>query len=183
MEILRRALRRRTRVSEESLVFERAPKERAPAAPAPQFLIRELDDRDIAIAFGRAGSMRGRVPPPELRRRREGGDRAIGVFDAGGELVHVSWLALTRVIAPEEAGEGQRVVLPRDVAYLYHCYTLPPFRRRGAYAAVLEAFLSWPGLERVQRFIACTAQNDPSRRAIEKAGFTLHTRLGSRHGP
>lgn len=182
MQILRRALGRGARTPEESLVFEHAPQERAPDAGPPAFVVRELGDDDISELFGPRGIMRRRVPAAELRRRRDRGDRAIGAF-ADGQVAHVSWLMMTRVIAPEEAGEGRSVTLPREVAYLYHCLTLPQYRRKGAYAAVLTAFLSWPGLENVQRFIACSPQNDASRRAIEKAGFTLHTRLNPRHEP
>lgn len=173
MNMLRRVFARRVKPAEEVLVFERAPK--LPGEHVLPFAVRELSGEEFAQIFGPRGTLQRSVPRAEMRRRRAMGDRAIGAF-AGGQIAHVAWLSMTGVIAPEEC-PGQEVRLPAKVAYLYHCFTFPEFRRRGAYAAVLEAYLSWPGLEDVPRFIACSPENEPSLRAIERAGFRLHTRL------
>lgn len=162
--LLRRAFARRAETAQGALVFQRDPK--PPGKQILPFAVREITGEEFAQIFG---------PRAEARRRRALGDRAIGAF-AGGKLAHVAWLAMTDVIAPQES-PGHLVRLPNKVAYLYHCRTFPEFLRRGAYAAVLEAYLSWPGLEDVQRFIACSPQNLPSLRAIERAGFRLHARL------
>lgn len=173
MNLLRRAFARRAETAQGALVFRRDPK--SPGERILPFAVRELTGEEFAQIFGSRATLRRCVPQAELRRRRALGDRAIGAF-YGGKLAHVAWLAMTDVIAPQES-PGHRVRLPNKVAYLYHCLTFPEFLRRGAYAAVLEAYLSWPGLENVQRFIACSPQNLPSLRAIERAGFRLHARL------
>lgn len=82
----------------------------------------------------------------------------------------------------------QTLRLPANSATLYDFYTAPAFRGRGLYSAAIDHILADafadPSLEFA--YISVLADNLPSRKVIERAGFQYqgsfhwHRRLGRR---
>ncbi len=88
-----------------------------------------------------------------------------------GRLVHWGWLA-------ENQEKGfmdevhQELVYPPGSTVLYDFYTLPDQRGRGLYASTLRQMMGdAAALDTQALFIFVLADNAPSRRVIEKAGF------------
>jgi RimJ/RimL family protein N-acetyltransferase len=81
-------------------------------------------------------------------------------------IQHISWIYYRK--------DPNRILLLKErEAEIKYCLTLAPFRGRGLYPRVLAAiahFLRRRGFSRV--FICVRADNHPSIRGIEKAGFT-----------
>jgi GNAT superfamily N-acetyltransferase len=111
------------------------------------------------------------APPgwhPEAEQRlREG--QACAVARHGRDIVAYCWLTC----AAAWAGEIDRFVVPGPAdVYLYEAFTLPDWRGRALFPALLGRLVSFARARGRQRaLIFVLAGNRPSRRAIERAGF------------
>jgi RimJ/RimL family protein N-acetyltransferase len=85
------------------------------------------------------------------------------------QIVSYCWISQQR----EHVGEMERVIhLQAGEAYVWDCATLPHFRRRGLYTALLgfiNRALAAEGLRRI--WIGANLENEPSRRAFDTVGF------------
>jgi ribosomal protein S18 acetylase RimI-like enzyme len=136
--------------------------------PAIQPAIPATFDRivvDSADALAATMSLAG---TGEVRRRLESGRRCYITWVAG-ELVAYGWVSFD-----EEAigGLDLRVRLLPGEAYIWDCATLPAFRRRGLYSALLTHMLSALCVEGLRRvWIGADFENWPSQVGIARAGF------------
>ncbi|UCD84910.1 MAG: GNAT family N-acetyltransferase, partial [Deltaproteobacteria bacterium] len=87
------------------------------------------------------------------------------------EIVSYCWL----VFRQAEVGEIDQVIkLRSDELYLYDAFTLPEYRGKGFFPALLTAVLSFAKSQDYTRaLIFSLRDNRPSVRGIEKAGFCL----------
>ena len=85
------------------------------------------------------------------------------------EIATYCWFSQT----PECIGEMEREIkIPADEAYIWDCATVPAFRRKNLYNALLGRLalhLKAEGLRRV--WIGSSLENHPSQRAFMSAGF------------
>jgi hypothetical protein len=114
------------------------------------------------------------------------GDRAAGRFARGcrcfaveveGRIVTFGWLSTGR----EWIGElGVWIQPAAGEGYVWNCYTLEPFRRRGHYRSLLNGVVGLPQLRRLW----IGSIEVPAEKADRDAGFepVLHFRV-SRIGP
>jgi RimJ/RimL family protein N-acetyltransferase len=105
-----------------------------------------------------------------FQRRLTVGTRCFLVTD-GGKLLHASWVATDRSWAREIRAY---LVPPPGSEYVYESFTRADARGRGIYPFALKNIVSIAakdGLEKV--WIAVEADNEPSKKAISKAGFEL----------
>jgi len=89
-----------------------------------------------------------------------------------GRLVHWGWLIdHETTLEPTEIGE--RLTLPVQSAVLFDFYTRPEFRGRGLYGRALGQCIADAGRVPNARHVVISvlADNTPSRRTTEKAGF------------
>lgn len=108
------------------------------------------------------------TPLLEIHDRLSSGRRAYAV-EAGPSVVAYGWVSLGDEHIAEV--EGTIRVGPGE-AYIWDCATLPAWRGRGLYPALLRAIardLAAEGLEWV--WIAARRENLPSLRGFEKAGY------------
>ncbi len=124
---------------------------------------------DQPLAPGDSGA---RWPPQAADRLRDGQVCAIAHHET--EVVAYCWLACT----PVWVGEiGHAVVPGPEDVYLYDAFTMPGWRGRGLFSAVIASLLALArsrGRKRALIFVG--AGNRASRRAIERAGFEIvHT--------
>ncbi|MGZ3602009.1 MAG: N-acetyltransferase family protein [Ktedonobacterales bacterium] len=105
---------------------------------------------------------------PEVRRRFAGGRRCF-VARVEGDIAAYGWVSQ----GVEQIGELERSLHMRpDEAYLWDCATLPAYRRKGLYTALLEhiaATLRSEGMRRL--WIGTSLQNRPSLQGMAAAGF------------
>jgi RimJ/RimL family protein N-acetyltransferase len=87
----------------------------------------------------------------------------------GGRWVHRSWLVHGPAVMRLWAGYGAWPVAT-GAAYIHYCETTPEARGRNIYPAVLSRIARDTRIHDI--FISCESENIPSRRGIEKAGFT-----------
>lgn len=93
------------------------------------------------------------------------------VVEADDRFVHASWVTTERSWAREIRGW---LVPPHGDAYIYESFTHPDARGRGIYPFALASILATLCSEGVRRaWIAVEEHNPPSRRSIDKAGFTF----------
>lgn len=139
--------------------------ERAPAKLAASVTCEEARPEaaaTLAQAMGLAES-------GEIRRRFAAGSRCFVARDVGGAIASYGWVSR----GEERIGELERSFrLPPDEAYIWDCATLPPFRQRGVYTALLVAMVSALWGEDVRRiWIGASRDNRPSLRGFARAGF------------
>jgi RimJ/RimL family protein N-acetyltransferase len=107
-----------------------------------------------------------------LQQRRREGVHHLYSFVENGTLVHYGWLSFPQERAPD-AALGLELVPPRGSAVLWDYFTHPSARGRGLYLRTLWQCLhdavAIDGARQV--FIYVYADNDASRRVIERAGF------------
>ncbi|HEX8034728.1 MAG TPA: GNAT family N-acetyltransferase [Ktedonobacterales bacterium] len=105
---------------------------------------------------------------PELRRRFAAGRRCF-VARVAGDIVAYGWVSQ----GVEHIGELERTLHMRpDEAYIWDCATLPAYRRKGLYTALLgyiAATLQGEGVCRL--WIGTSLQNRPSLQGMAAAGF------------
>lgn len=109
------------------------------------------------------------MPDPGAVRERLAGRRRCFVAYVEGTIAAYGWVSQ----GTERIGELERtmLMLPGE-AYIWDCATLPAFRRRGLYGALLRnivAVLRGEGLSRL--WIGASLDNAPSIRGFRSAGF------------
>ena len=126
----------------------------------------ELAVWDAPPAAGDAG----RPWHPEAERRIREGQVCV-VARHQETVMAYCWLTWR----PEWVAEIDRLVVPGpDEAYLYEAFTEPGWRGRGLFPAMLFRLLAYARAQNRRRaLIFVLSDNRASRRAIEKAGFTL----------
>jgi ribosomal protein S18 acetylase RimI-like enzyme len=136
----------------------------APCEPRATVAFAELGSADIhelAAALGQ--------PHPGALRARLDGRRRCFVLRAGGQIAAYGWA--TR--GAEAVGElERRFNLRDDEAYIWDCGTLPAWRGRRLYSALVSRVahqLAADGLARI--WIGASLQNRPSISGIANAGF------------
>ena len=104
----------------------------------------------------------------EFLRRFESGRRCYAAW-VGEELAAYGWVSF----GEEDVGElGLRVNLLDCEAYIWDCVTLPAFRQKGLFAALLGAVANALRTEGVcSIWIGANKDNAPSQRGIDRAGF------------
>lgn len=106
--------------------------------------------------------------------RLEQGERVYTVV-VDGQLAHYGWMVLNQSRS-HMSEVDQSIDFPPGSFTLYDFYTHPRFRGKGLYRRTLNHMLdqafACQGCERV--FISVLADNLPSRRVIESAGFRFH---------
>lgn len=130
----------------------------------------------LAVTFGEAppeaveplAATMGLEEPSEVRRRFAAGSRCF-VARVEGDVAAYGWVS-QRV---ERIGELERSLHMRpDEAYIWDCATLPGFRRRGLYTALLGYIAATLRDEGVRRlWIGTSLQNRPSLLGMAAAGF------------
>ena len=104
---------------------------------------------------------------PVLRRFASG--RRCFAARAGDQIAAYCWVSQ----APECIGELEHEIrVPPDEAYIWDCATLPAFRQKGLYSALLRHILvtlQGEGLRRA--WIGSALDNRASQRAFARAGF------------
>lgn len=119
-------------------------------------------ERELARAMGLADSSL-------VRQRFEAGRRCYAAWTQD-RLVAYGWVSF----GEEEVGElGLHLRLLPGEAYLWDCLTLPAYRRRGLYTALLGHMARALRAEGVQAlWIGADYGNRPSQAGIDRAGFT-----------
>ncbi len=94
-----------------------------------------------------------------------------GVARLNSEVVSYCWVAFQQA----EVGEINRTIkLRNNELYFYDAFTLPDYRGRGLFPALLTAILGFARSQGCSRaLIFSLRENRPSVRGIEKAGFSL----------
>lgn len=109
-----------------------------------------------------------------IERRLGRGERCFLALHQG-RVVSYCWFSQARVGIEEV---DLTVVVQPDEAYLYDAFTLPQWRGRGLYPALLTRMVREAmevGCRRAMIFVV--EDNLPSRQGIEKAGFELFQRI------
>lgn len=108
------------------------------------------------------------VKPRDLRARCGRGSRCIALA-RDGEVMSFCWTSSGR----ERIGESEcDLELPPGIVYIWDCATLPPYRGRGLYSALLQHIVAELQRASYQRvWIGSSWSNHASRRGIVKAGF------------
>ena len=148
-------------------VYERRLDAPAPPSVLPPGVEVRVADQPLAAATSGPGG----IPMP---RSGSATARSCAIAHHETEVVAYCWLAST----PVWVGEiGHAVVPGPEDVYLYDAFTMPGWRGRGLFSAVISPLLALArsrGRSRALIFVG--AGNRASRRAIERAGFEIvHT--------
>lgn len=110
----------------------------------------------------------GERPPRLVRERFESGRRCFAAW-VNGEIAAYGWVSH----GEECIGELERSLRMRpSEAYIWDCATLPPFRRRGLYTALLRSIVGMLREEGIHRiWIGAGRGNSASIRGFAAAGF------------
>jgi ribosomal protein S18 acetylase RimI-like enzyme len=130
----------------------------------------------VAATFGEAhpedagplAAAMGLPDPQALERRFDGGRRCFVAWD-GTQIASYGWVSQGR----ESVGEMERTFhMQSGEAYIWDCVTLPQYRGRGLYSALLGSMLAelrGAGVGRV--WIGASLDNQPSIKGFARAGF------------
>jgi ribosomal protein S18 acetylase RimI-like enzyme len=123
--------------------------------------IADPDVDDLARAMG--------LPSPELVRQRLQSGRRCFTLRIAGQIVTYGWV--TR--GPEQVGELERQFhLHADESYIWHCGTVPSWRRQRCYSALLSQIVHQLHAEGTARiWIGASRRNHASVRGLANAGF------------
>ena len=147
-------------------VIELVGEEQAPA-PVPSVIPAVFGEARPELAEQLAQAMEISGVDPILQRFSSG--RRCFTARVQGQIAAYCWISQ----APECIGElDLEINIPDSEAYVWDCATLPAFRRKRLYIALLNyliARLSDEGLERV--WIGASLSNRPSQRAFARARF------------
>lgn len=133
-------------------------------------------ERRQELTFRRAGPGDARAyardiatdSPTTFRRRLSAATHCYLVVSRG-RLLHASWVTTGSAWTAELSAF---ISPPVGDAYIYESFTRPEARGRGIYPFALHNICAVLGEQGIQRaWIALEASNEPSRRAIAKAGF------------
>ncbi len=145
-------------------VYERRLDAPAPSRVLPPGVELAVADRPMA-----AGGAKGRWHPEAEQRLRDGHVCAVARHET--EVVAYCWLACTPVWVAEI---GHAVVPGAEDVYIYDAFTMPEWRARGLFSAVLARLLAFAHARgRKRALIFAGARNRASRRVIERAGFEI----------
>jgi ribosomal protein S18 acetylase RimI-like enzyme len=153
---------------ERGTLWALGPDDPVPVAPSPAGLtIGEVLAGDAAAVAALAEAMD--APDQQTVQERLGSGRRCFAASVEGSIAAYGWVSQ----GTERIGELERtmIMLPGE-AYIWDCVTLPAFRRRGLYGAVLRhlaAMLRGEGLRRL--WIGASLDNTPSIRGFRSAGF------------
>lgn len=122
----------------------------------------------------------GLADPAEVLRRFEGERRCYGAYVAGA-LAAYGWVSFVE----EEIGELRlRVRLVPGEAYVWDCATLPAYRQKRLYTALLAHVLGELRAEGLCRaWIGADLANAASQNGIARAGFQPVADIVSAHAP
>jgi GNAT superfamily N-acetyltransferase len=96
-------------------------------------------------------------------------DVACFVVESGGRLLHSSWVTTSCAYTREIRAN---LCPPVGDCYVYESFTRADARGRGVYPFALAGIVSWAAAEGLAHvWVAVEADNEPSRRAIDKVGF------------
>jgi ribosomal protein S18 acetylase RimI-like enzyme len=114
--------------------------------------------------------------------RRLADDVTCFIVEDGRKILHASWVTTSAAWTREVQA---LLAPPPGDAYVYESFTRADARGRGIYPFALAGMvteLAARGIERV--WVGVEASNEPSRRAIAKAGFEegFQIRFSRRHG-
>lgn len=141
----------------------------APPAEAPlsEVVFAEATVATAGMASALAQAME-LAEPEEIRRRLAAGSRCF-VARVGDEISGYGWVSR----GVERIGELERSLrMQPDEAYIWDCATLPLYRRRGVYVALLRHMVSVLRADGVRRvWIGAARDNQPSLRGFARAGF------------
>ena len=111
----------------------------------------------------------GTDPALTVVKRLSGAGSSCWIAESDGRMVHASWVETEAAWVGEI---GRYLVVPAGDAYIYESFTRPEMRGRGVYPAVLATVSEHLGGRGIRRlWIAVESTNQPSLRAIQKAGF------------
>jgi ribosomal protein S18 acetylase RimI-like enzyme len=111
----------------------------------------------------------------EYRKRFEAG-RCCYTARVGGQLAAYGWASFDEEIIGELR---LRLKLLAGEAYIYDCFTVPSFRRRHLYSALLVYILEALRGEKLRRvWIGTNTENLASQRGIARAGFQRVAGIG-----
>jgi hypothetical protein len=126
------------------------------------------DSEALVVAMGEEGD--------RVAMRFKRGCRAFASIQAGA-VVSYGWLSSGR----EWVGEVAIEIAPADrEAYVWNCFTLEPFRRRGHYRKVLEGIVSVARAEGLSR-LWIGSVDVPAEKADADAGFLRVLRFHVTH--
>jgi RimJ/RimL family protein N-acetyltransferase len=110
----------------------------------------------------------GEVVENEFQKRLESGRRCYTAW-TGGRMGAYGWVSLEE----EWIGELRlHLRLSPGEAYIWDCFTLPAFRQKYLYTALLSYIIASLRLEQLRRvWIGTNADNLASQRGIARAGF------------
>jgi GNAT superfamily N-acetyltransferase len=116
---------------------------------------------EVACAMGQA------EPDPVVERLRSG--RRCYAAWAEGQMAAYGWVSFER----EGIGEhGLEVRLLPGEAYIWDCVTLPAYRRKRLYSALLSSLLGWLRAQGLCRaWIGADRENVASQEGMARAGF------------
>jgi ribosomal protein S18 acetylase RimI-like enzyme len=108
------------------------------------------------------------VPDAEVGSRMARGSRALAAWH-GEEIASYCWVSTLR----EHVGElGRDLTLPPGESYVWDCATVPRFRGRGLYTALLRAVAGTLAAEGQHRaWIGASSTNLASNRTFASVGF------------
>lgn len=91
------------------------------------------------------------------------------LVESGGRIVHATWVTTSGAWTREVGGY---LVPPEGDAYIYESFTRSDARGRGVYPFALRHIVAWGQKEGIRRlWVGVEASNEPSLRAVAKAGF------------
>ena len=110
----------------------------------------------------------------EVCRRRQEHNEIAYLALIGGRVAYIMWIRRVNSLSFSFVGQTQ-IKVPDGSMYIYDCFTLPTYRGRGIYSYMLDYIADlYVGKS---CYVACQAQNEPSRKGIVKASFKLCLRL------
>jgi RimJ/RimL family protein N-acetyltransferase len=110
------------------------------------------------------------LPSPALIEERFKGQRRCFCFKKDGRIISYGWVTH----GPEQVGEFERHFnLHPNEAYIWHCGTVPEWRQKGLYTALLNKVIYRLAEEQTAPtiWIGASRLNQPSIQGIAKAGF------------
>lgn len=110
------------------------------------------------------------LPSTDLIEERFEGQRRCFCFKKDGRIITYGWVTHGK----EHVGEMERTFnLHDDEAYIWHCGTLPKWRRKGLYSALLSRIIYRLAEEGKTPtiWIGASRLNQPSVQGIANAGF------------
>jgi GNAT superfamily N-acetyltransferase len=161
------AMRAREAVASDDILklFQRRTAERRPTGDRPDLLFREADASDGPLYARDIGT----DSPETFRRRMSERTRCFLVL-RGDLVVHSTWVTSAGAWTREV---GRYLCPPPGEAYVYESFTRPEVRGQGVYPFALERIIVWLASREVGRvWVGVEAGNEPSIRAVTKAGFS-----------